>query len=353
MIEALHIEGFRAFRELEVTGLGRVNLVVGRNAVGKSSLLEAIGVIAHGNDAPARLRRLLSERREVAFDDDGDDLRLDWSRLFHDGPGADGPPSALLRAVGSPQRTLSLSLRHTRWVEVEGEGILDGLYKAAPPVLTVDADDSRSYPVSDPSLGAERQHPSKPWLHVRSLPARGLRAEAGAALFDRLMLTGSLRHVISAIQLIDEGIDRVAFVAPNAGAHPRRREPFIHRPGGSAFEPLHSLGDGAVRLLDVTLTLLDAAGGVMLADEIENGLHYTVQPDLWRLIFRLAAEHDVQVFAVTHSWDCIEAFQQAAAEHPAEGALVRIDRDEAGHYATVYTEDELAIATRQSIEVRG
>ncbi len=76
------------------------------------------------------------------------------------------------------------------------------------------------------------------------------------------------------------------------------------------------------RLLGVALALVNASDGVLLIDEIESGLHYTVQADMWRLIFRVAHRLNVQVFATTHSWDCIEAFQKAALEDVAEEGLI-------------------------------
>src|SRR5207245_4072449 len=78
--------------------------------------------------------------------------------------------------------------------------------------------------------------------------------------------------------------------------------------------PLHSLGNGMWRILGIALALMNAKEGILLIDEFENGLYYSVQPDLWRFIFRLARSLDVQVFAATHSWDCLKGFQEAAQE---------------------------------------
>lgn len=84
----------------------------------------------------------------------------------------------------------------------------------------------------------------------------------------------------------------------------------------------------------------------------DSGLHFTTLVDVWRLIFDTAARLDVQVVATTHSWDCIEAFQRAAVAHPSEGVLVRLQRVEDTIRSEVFTEDDLTIVTRESIEVR-
>ena len=81
--------------------------------------------------------------------------------------------------------------------------------------------------------------------------------------------------------------------------------------------------------------------------------YYSVQLDLWRFIFRLARSLNTQVFATTHSWDCIEAFQRAASEdYQEEGLLIRLESKKGEIGVTLYDEQELTIATHEHIEVR-
>ena len=116
--------------------------------------------------------------------------------------------------------------------------------------------------------------------------------------------------------------------------------------------PLRSFGDGLNRLFAIALSIVNARGGVLLVDEFENGLHYSVQLDAWRMMFRLAQELAVQVFATSHSQDVVNAFQEAAVESPEEGVLLRLTRRGDDIIPVVADEDELAIAARHSIEVR-
>lgn len=117
--------------------------------------------------------------------------------------------------------------------------------------------------------------------------------------------------------------------------------------------PLRSLGDGAVRLFGVAVALANSRGGFLLIDEAENGIYYSVQYDLWKMILRTAQANDIQVLATTHSWDCVRGFAYAASEFDdAEGILVRLDRDEEGLRAIEYSEEDLKIAADQGIEVR-
>ncbi|HVB23053.1 MAG TPA: AAA family ATPase [Ktedonobacteraceae bacterium] len=110
---------------------------------------------------------------------------------------------------------------------------------------------------------------------------------------------------------------------------------------------------GKIRVLTITLALVNARDGLLLIDEFENGLHYSVQPDLWRLIFQVANRLNVQVFATTHSWDCIEAFQSATEGDTQDTAmLIRLESRKHGIRATLFDQSELSIVTREQIEVR-
>lgn len=115
---------------------------------------------------------------------------------------------------------------------------------------------------------------------------------------------------------------------------------------------MRSYGDGLNRVFCLALSIINAKDGLLLIDEFENGMHHTVQYDVWRVLFRLAKSLNVQVFATSHSWDAVEAFQKAAAEDPEEGVLIRLSRMGDSVIPTVFTEEELAIATRDRIEVR-
>jgi hypothetical protein len=60
----------------------------------------------------------------------------------------------------------------------------------------------------------------------------------------------------------------------------------------------------------------------------------------------------VQVFATTHSWDCITAFQEVAqAEENEEGLLIRLEYKKGDIIAAIFDEEDLAIITRDRIEV--
>jgi len=149
---------------------------------------------------------------------------------------------------------------------------------------------------------------------------------------------------------------------------------FVVRVAGESEPiPLRSLGDGMVRMLRISLALETAphegeierakpssaesgeaeSTRLLLIDEVENGIHYSVLPDLWRFLIRVAKLRDLQVFAATHSWDCVEAFQDAAAkEEDSDAVLIRLERKGDANRAVIFADEQLPIVTQHGIEVR-
>ena len=92
---------------------------------------------------------------------------------------------------------------------------------------------------------------------------------------------------------------------------------------------------------------------MLLIDEIETGIHYTLHAELWRFVLNAAHKLGVQVFATTHSWDCLKGFAEAVQDMPqCDAFAIRLERSEDRSRAVSFTKDELKIVAREEIEVR-
>lgn len=181
-------------------------------------------------------------------------------------------------------------------------------------------------------------------------PYGGERTATLGTLWDKIALTDNEKDVVQALRIMVGDVEAVSMVG---GEGPRQTRTAIVRSGGFKRPvPLRSFGDGLNRLFGIVLSLVNAKEGLLLIDEFENGMHHTIQLDVWRAIFRLSEQLRIQVFATSHSWDAVESFQRAAAEDPAEGLLIRLSRKGDSVIPTLFREDELAVATREHIEVR-
>jgi AAA15 family ATPase/GTPase len=121
-------------------------------------------------------------------------------------------------------------------------------------------------------------------------------------------------------------------------------------------EPVPSplLGDGVRRSLSVILAVGAAENGVVLVDEIENGIHHSAMKPLWSVIAEASKTFNCQVFATTHSEECIYAAHDAFKENgPYDLMLYRLDRRNGSISAVAYDEERLDAAFSIPLEVRG
>lgn len=184
------------------------------------------------------------------------------------------------------------------------------------------------------------------------VPARSMSASTVADWWDAISLTDAEQRVVECLRIVTP-VERIALVQ-----HPyeeRTRIVMLKLEGEREPIPLRSLGDGLGRMFWIALAMERARDrGLLLIDEIENGIHYTALPKLWQFIAEAARLHGVQVFATSHSWDCVEGFQTALADNEhSRGVLIRLQRTRSGITPTTFSERELGIATRDQIEVRG
>ena len=375
-ITSLSIERFRSLQQLKVEGLGRVNLVTGRNNTGKSSILEALRILA-SDASPSVLSRILRYREEDIGESDDAVRPVDTESLAQLGSLFTGFPQIsetrapiVLAANGgkaSMQLTISLG-----WFSEQREP--DGSRRLVPqqpqlpleslspetelmPALVMDSGAAKRILSLDYLKRFSRgriyrgdlpEEPRMPCIFVS--PYGGERTANLGPLWDKIALSDREKDVVEALKIIAPDIKAVSMVG---GEGQRQLRTAIVRSSGFLRPiPLRSFGDGLNRLFGIVLSLVNAKDGFLLIDEFENGMHHTVQLDVWRGIFRLSKLLNVQVFATSHSWDAVEAFQKAAAEHRDEGLLIRLSKKGDAVIPTLFREDELAVATRDGIEVR-
>jgi hypothetical protein len=113
------------------------------------------------------------------------------------------------------------------------------------------------------------------------------------------------------------------------------------------------MGEGIKRLLALSLNLVSSAGGYLLVDEIDTGLHHSVMTRMWRLVVEVAQRLDVQVLATTHSLDCVRALAALYEESPDVRDLISLHRIERGAETSVpYSADEILAASQHQMELR-
>ena len=183
------------------------------------------------------------------------------------------------------------------------------------------------------------------------LGTEGAPADSLQQIWDSLVLTSEEEKVTAAMKIIEPSIERLAFTSREARVS---SVAFVKLAGEDQRVPLGSLGDGTRRLLALAIFLARATGGVLLVDEIDTGLHYTTLESMWRFVVETARRLDVQVFATSHSGDCVRALAWLQSDDPDLASAVSVHRVEKGVDAAVpYSAAEIETAARHHIEVRG
>lgn len=350
ILNSLEVRRFRAFEHLQIEHLGGVNLIVGKNNVGKSSLLEAIQLYARSG-SPVLITELLGSRDENRLFNLSDLAAINFTDLL---PGlkylffgrreiTNLLETLQIGPVNTPDKTLTISIGgFTSYNTVDDQGPRFSIQMGKQQLVNFSLSSSTypRLPLTEPK-----------GTTCVSIQAGGLSRRQTGELWDDIALTNLEKEVLAALQLITPGTEGINLVGDPAST--QGRIPIVRIRNIDEPLPLRSLGDGMQRMFGIALALVNAKDGILLIDEFENGLHYSVQPDLWRLIFQVARRLNVQVFATTHSWDCVEAFQKAAQEDTQnEGVLIRLESKKDKIVSTLFDERQLGIATHEQIEVR-
>lgn len=370
----LSIRGFRGIADLHIPQLGRVTLLTGKNNTGKSSILEALRLHTQ-NAEPNVVYSILESREEYTRGADKETRSSDPDALFHASAIFHGFPRLwedfrpiIISTSGRVSLFPTEITMRVAWFaeEEDSEGT---------PRLVAPEDATSDEPADIPVLVVETEERRRVYrletlrryanTTRRSLfgevrmpcilvsPYAGQDTDALGDLWDEIALTDHEKDVVDALRIVDSKISAVSIVGSDSSSMTRTRKAIVRSDNLPRPVGLRSFGDGMSRIFAVVLSLVNAKGGLLLIDEFENGLHHSVQLDAWRMIFRLAQSLDIQVFATTHSKDAVEAFQEATVETPELGVLVRLTRRGDAIIPTVVGEEDLGVAIRYDIEVRG
>ncbi len=343
MYTSFSIENFRLFDQLTVEPLARVNLIAGQNNAGKTALLEALSL--HGFPDHPELAQFLSVLRGLPGGEPGEF----FSDLFH----SYRRDAVIKLNAGGDWRGAQRRLTIHRKPRTEFSMPLGALQPGRVQTSRAIFDDELVFDYCDEgdvSLTARAWAQPSHQAGGSAMTARALELQTDvsdngahstpallmgvggrvadpelAAVFGKAVREGHLRLVVDAVKVLEPRLHELLAVPNELGTS------LIYADiGDDRKMPLAVMGSGINRMLDVTLGFLYASGAAILIDEIENGLHYSLLPEVWRTINDLSNRFGVQVFATTHSYECIVA---------ANAAFTELESDEL-HLHRLYRRDE-------------
>ncbi|WP_339135927.1 MAG: AAA family ATPase [Candidatus Electrothrix sp. GW3-4] len=371
MITQLEIKNFRGFSEYKIEDVGQVNLLVGTNNCGKTSVLEAVHLLRSRGDASV-LISLLSHRGEWIPNEERmhRDAEGDLCRLFH-GFRLTAKSALVISAADYAIERLSASINEIQVGQLSlFKDLADSVGRYQLDVewgWDQDRHSKQEYPISSTGglsynymrkmsrakLSIEEEN------YIEFVPASSLAPQEVVALFDKMVLTPDEDLVLEAVRIIEPDITRLASLGGSDRYYPFRSRGYTRN--GIVVKsrkweeriPIGSFGDGIWRLLGLILSLVGAKNGTLLIDEIDTGLHHSVMSKMWKLICTTARKLNVQVFATTHSSDCWKILADNAVEDEVADMPIRIHRiDKDKKKPETFTNQEMHLALNREIEVR-
>lgn len=381
MLTTIELENYRGFKRYRLGELAQVNLLVGKNNCGKTSVLEAARLIASGGDLGVFTGTARQRGEVVVAVGDRERYREEaypvLSHFFH----GHELHSGSFFSVGGREALGKITVRVTDLQDLYEQGQGDSLLVDDPDLLpegdagtgirsslaicfegTSDSagDGPCAFQLTEegavPSLRnyrAPRRERSE-ITPARFITPDSLEPRSMSEMWNKIIVEGRESEVIEAMRILAPDLKNIFFLSGDSA----------YRFGGrggvlAAFEgtprrdPLGSHGDGMRRLLALSLSLIRSESGTLLVDEIDTGLHYSVMGDMWRLVTETARRSRVQVFATTHSSDCVRGLAWLCENHPELATHVSVQKIDCQlEEAVALHAEEIALAVNQGMEVR-
>jgi len=377
-VSDIEINNYKNINYLHLTGLKRINLFVGANNAGKSNLLEAISIYAT-NFNPRRLKEILFERNEDleyfeenrSFDEkerisvfasffpersfdkmaNGTSIQLNSSKggiqLYL--------KTAIFRDDTTVRRLARLSqyemVTHNQMVSNLRESVIiaqpiDGKCSAFQTQTKNFENVMQMIRFNNRSIEFQSNN-TEDRFTCKHLNCKRLIHNNTEEIWAKICMTEKEDDVLDALRLIDKRVLKFNFIKINSHTY----LPMVLLDGEDNKKPITEMGDGMTHILNIITTIISCRDGVVLLDEVESGLHYSTQMKLWETICQVAQKYNVQIFATTHSNDCIDAFARNGLN--GEGKLIRIEKWGDSLHAQSYENQEQVLSMRSNdMEIR-
>ena len=332
-LDGLHIGHFRGIRDLTLHDLRDVNLLLGGNDTGKTSILEALTLFEKPDDLSSILRasRLRIQTRSAVS-------RLSYSLLdsfLHLFPFSDVPEKELsLTAFVEGQRNT---------LDIHGE--LSRIFRASEQKNSsalsdndVQEDEAREMSAFEGALSfngtiqaIEISEDStyrldsrkKQWLNNDYIaPGQHLAEIINRSVF---YYKSWEYQTVELLQMIDPAIEGIKLV-PSEQNISRMNQVIEHRKYGEI--PLYTYGDGMKKILSIASILPNAKDGVLMIDEIETSLQASILSKVFEWLLNACKLYKIQLFITTHSLEAISTMTRCASEHPSELACYRLEKND-------------------------
>lgn len=328
MINSLSIHNFKGLSDFTLQDVSQINLLGGKNNAGKTTVLEALFMF-HDRLNPNMLLRQYNWRgvNELALTPDSAfapifknfnlenkiEISTTNEKKFHE--------------------TMIISYKENNNKSIKMKSN-DGQIRTDENIIH-----SHALEIKYKSSTAKEQHVnlvlennglSLNAMNARSseIPAAFLASKThthpneNAIRFGELDIKGQADVIIDFLKIMEPRLTGLSSIALSNGT-----SMLYANIGIGTKVPISYMGDGISRLLTILLTIVSTKNGIVFIDEIENGIHYSVIPKVWQVISTAALTYNCQIFATTHSYECLNgALEGIGNEMKEKFRYFRIER---------------------------
>ncbi len=333
MIKDIEISNFRCFEHTKIEGFERVNLIGGKNNSGKTALLEAIFLYSY--PYPNTIYQVREAIRKESLAVVQTVPKNAWDNLLFN---LDRKNIIELKGSQSNQGdklvkiSISGSLKDSvLGISEDWQKLYDFIAKDKSVISILNIHTSFDHD-QDSNDGQMNYFLIASSEGILPLPDGGdeepviIAASVNKPLKDlsesytKIVFNEQEEEVLKALQILDQSLEKIeSFFLGEPNLYLKRKE--------RKRLPISLFGEAINRLIEMIFALLINPKKIIFIDEIENGIHYTAYPDIWKTLFRLAIELDSQIFATTHSLEMIQAFADVGLEYyPEQGAYFELAR---------------------------
>ena len=315
-IEQMNIGHFRGIHNLSIDKLNHINIIAGDNNSGKTSVLEAMLLLRKPNDFTNILR--IARMRDTNLFFSGTNLYESFINLFSQ----DMPKMQIaMSAICKDKKVVYRLFGEQKKIMMEPDDVLKRLdigkrnrmaHNMDSESIEVDAfigkliseiagrRDSMNVEFDSYTRTSGREIAKNNFINIVYLsPMDHIRG----FVFDRILRNDAYKEIcLRILQLFDSKIIDLLILKNEDNI--RSTEYIKHAKLGNM--PLSTYGDGIKKVLSLANAISQAAGGVLLIDEVETAIHSKYYDDIFRFLVKAALQFQVQVFITTHSIEAID-----------------------------------------------
>lgn len=361
MIESIEIKNFRCFKDTKITNFGLVNLFGGMNNAGKTALLEAIYLTESPNSSSIMFLHRIVRKEESAFIKEKP--KNAWDNLFFQ---QNKEQEILLINTNNDGKSTAIRLSCDEEVddlinfigEDSEDDEINQIYLALSEknsiksALHLKVNDNKEYTsilVASKSGIVGRGSSDFKIDNAYFIPASlSLSASSLAEEYEKARFEDKGNILLDAFQLLDKTIEKIEVFSIGKSMI------YIKRKNENKM-PIGLFGDAINKIANFILNIINNPNSIILIDEIENGIHHTNQEALWKMLFDLAIEYNVQIFTTTHSYEMLKAFSMTGQKFLEKAAYFEIVKTQKNNLikGIKHDLDTLLFELDRNIAIRG